>query len=70
VRRLTGGGRELVELHLAIARGELIPVAGRAQGQRPNLDQRMQAAEWLASRGWSKAKEVIELAKPRRPGAG
>jgi hypothetical protein len=34
VRRATRGGRELVELHLGIARGELIPVAGQAQGQR------------------------------------
>jgi DNA-binding MarR family transcriptional regulator len=67
VRRLTRGGAELIELHLAIARGELIPVAGRAQGQRPNLDQRMQAAEWLASRGWGKAKEVIELAGEASP---
>ena len=52
VRRATRGGRELVELHLGIARGELIPVAGRAQGQRPNLDQRMAACAWLADRGW------------------
>ena len=27
----------------------------------------MQAAEWLASRGWSKAKEVIELAGEASP---
>jgi hypothetical protein len=70
VRRATRGGRELVELQLAIARGEKIPVSGRRQGrggrgeaqfQRPNLDQRMAAIAWLADRGFGKSKEVIEL---------
>jgi hypothetical protein len=67
VRRATRGGRELVELQLAIARGEEILVPGRARGQRPNLDQRMAACAWLADRGWGKAREVIELAGEASP---
>jgi hypothetical protein len=76
VRRATRGGRELVELQLAIARGEKIPVPGRRQGrggrgeaqfQRPNLDQRMAAIAWLADRGFGKSKEVIELTGEATP---
>jgi hypothetical protein len=67
VRRARRGGRELVELHLVIARGELISVAAAHRASARNLDQRMQAAEWLASRGWGKAKEVIELAGEASP---
>jgi hypothetical protein len=67
VRRARRGGRELVELHLVIARGELISVAAAHRASARNLDQRMRAAEWLASRGWGKTKEVIELAGEASP---
>jgi hypothetical protein len=67
VRRATRGGRELVDLQLSIARGEEIPVPGRARSQRPTLDQRQAAVEWLANRGWGKAKEYIEFAGEATP---
>jgi hypothetical protein len=34
---------------------------------RPTLEHRMQAAEWLANRGWGKAKETIELTGEASP---
>jgi hypothetical protein len=66
VRHLTHNGTELVHLLLAIARGDAIPLPGRngnraLHPQRPNLNQRMQAAQLLLDRGWGRAKEVIEL---------
>ena len=66
VRRITNNGTELVELLLAIARGEAITVPGRngdraLRPQRPNLTQRMQAAQALLDRGFGKPKEVLEL---------
>jgi hypothetical protein len=67
VRRATRGGRELVDLQLSIARGEEIPVPGRARSQRPTLDQRQAAVEWLANRGWGKAREYIELSGEATP---
>jgi hypothetical protein len=36
---------------------------------RPTLEHRMQAAEWLANRGWGKAKETIELTGEASPEA-
>jgi hypothetical protein len=66
-RRATDGGRELIRLQLAIARGEEIPVPGRARGQRPTIDQRQQAIAWLADRAFGKAKEIIELAGEASP---
>jgi hypothetical protein len=57
----------LVKLQVAIARGEEIPVPGRARGQRPTIDQRQQAIEWLANRAFGKAKEIIEIAGEPSP---
>ena len=34
---------------------------------RPTLDQRVDAAAWLADRGWGKAKETIELTGEASP---
>jgi hypothetical protein len=34
---------------------------------RPTLDQRIDAAAWLADRGWGKAKETIELTGEATP---
>jgi hypothetical protein len=76
VRQETDGGRELVRLQLAIARGEKIPVPGRRQGQRgrgeaqfqrPNIDQRQSAIAWLADRAFGKSKEIIELTGEATP---
>jgi hypothetical protein len=66
VRHITQNGRELVDLLLAIVRGESIPLPGRngnrpPKPQRPNLSQRMQAAELLLDRGWGRAPQVIEF---------
>jgi hypothetical protein len=66
-RRATDGGRELIRLQVAIARGEEIPIPGRARGQRPTIDQRQQAIEWLANRAFGKAKEIIEIAGEPSP---
>jgi hypothetical protein len=64
---------------LAIVRGELIKNPGKVISKRkngrkvlvsyvrPTLDQRMQAAAWLADRGWGKAKETIELTGEASP---
>lgn len=60
IRRETGNGETLVAFMLAVAAGQPIPVPG-GRPQRPRLEQRKEAVEWLADRGWGKAKELIEL---------
>ncbi len=60
IRRATGQGRKLVALYMAVAEGRLIPRPG-GRAQRPTLEHQLQAAAWLADRGWGKAKELIEL---------
>jgi hypothetical protein len=35
--------------------------------RRPTLDQRMEAATWLADRGWGRAKEIVELTGEASP---
>jgi hypothetical protein len=79
IRRQTGYGRELAGLYLAIMRGEPIKCPGKPKKRgkdeprfkelwvRPTLEHRMQAAEWLANRGWGKAKETIELTGEASP---
>jgi hypothetical protein len=79
IRRQTGYGRELAALYLAIMRGEPIKCPGTNRKSlknspklkdlwvRPTLEHRMQAAEWLANRGWGKAKETIELTGEASP---
>jgi hypothetical protein len=79
IRRQTGSGRELAALYLAIMRGEPIKCPGTNRKSlknspklkdlwvRPTLEHRMQAAEWLANRGWGKAKETIELTGEASP---
>jgi hypothetical protein len=54
---------------VAVMRGENLPVPStrsprpsRARyPQRPKIEHRLIAAQWLADRGWGKAKELIEL---------
>jgi hypothetical protein len=51
---------------MAVMHGEPISRPGR-RPLIPNLDQRIAAAQWLADRGWGKAKEIIELASEASP---
>jgi hypothetical protein len=65
-RKRTRNGRELVDFMLHVMRGEPLPVRAtrshRARyPQTPKVEHRMVAAQWLADRGWGKAKELIEL---------
>ena len=60
IRRQTGQGQTLVEFYTAMFEGRPIPVPG-GRAQRPTLEHRHMAAQWLADRGWGKAKEIIEL---------
>jgi hypothetical protein len=65
-RKRTRNGRELVDFMLNVMRGEPLPVRAtrshRARyPQTPKVEHRMVAAQWLADRGWGKAKELIEL---------
>jgi hypothetical protein len=60
IRRQTGQGQLLVEFYLDLFAGRPIPVPG-GRAQRPTLEHRHLAAQWLADRGWGKAKEIIEL---------
>ena len=60
IRRQTGQGQTLVEFYTAMFEGRPIPVPG-GRAQRPTLEHRHMAAQWLADRGWGKAKEMIEL---------
>ena len=66
IRRQTGQGQTLVEFYTAMFEGRPIPVPG-GRAQRPTLEQRHMAAQWLADRGWGKAKEIIELTGEARP---
>src|SRR5262245_30801464 len=64
VRVETKRGRELVDFMLAVMRGERITAAGadrRAKGKIANLAQRVSAAEWLADRGYGRARELVEI---------
>jgi hypothetical protein len=65
-RDRTRNGRELVDFMLQVMRGEPLPVrATRARRARypqtPKVEHRLVAAQWLANRGWGKAKELVEL---------
>jgi hypothetical protein len=61
IRRASGEGQELLDFYFAILRGQPILVPGRRVPVIPTLDHRMHAANWLADRGWGKARETIEL---------
>jgi hypothetical protein len=80
IRQETGYGREIAAFYLAIMRGEPIKMPHKVvrRGRygkktiqalyvRPTLDQRIDAAAWLADRGWGKAKETIELTGEATP---
>jgi len=67
IRETSGSGAELAAFFFAVMRGQSIPLRDRARSQVPNLEQRMAAAQWLADRGWGKAKETIELSGEASP---
>jgi hypothetical protein len=55
----TQRGEEIVRLFLQVLRGQSIP-----RGRRhvlPTLGERLLAAQWLADRGWGKAKEFLTI---------
>jgi hypothetical protein len=59
VHQETARGIEIVNLFLAVMRGELITF-GRAR-RRPTMGERLLAAQWLADRGWGKAREMVSI---------
>jgi hypothetical protein len=65
-REATRNGEELIDFFLGVMRGEPMSRPGRVP-QRPSPELRVTAAEWLADRGWGKAREIVELMpdKPR-----
>ena len=79
IRHQTGFGTEIASFYLEVMRGNPIRMPGRTikKGKngrkvsvlyiRPTLDQRIDAAAWLADRGWGKAKETIELTGEASP---
>jgi hypothetical protein len=69
-RKRTQNGKELVNFMLGVMRGQPLPVRAtrnhRARyPQTPKVEHRMVAAQWLADRGWGRAKEIIELLDDR-----
>ncbi|HJY45278.1 MAG TPA: hypothetical protein VJ301_11700 [Propionibacteriaceae bacterium] len=67
IRETSGYGAELAGFFFRIMRGEAIPLKNRRMPHVPTLDQRINAAAWLADRGWGKAKETIELTGEASP---
>jgi hypothetical protein len=55
VRQQTADGAELVEFMLAVLRGKK-----RVNGNAPSLARRMEAATWLADRGFGKVPQALE----------
>lgn len=63
VRKSTRDGQEIARFLLEVMRGEKLSIPGRNGGRpsRPNVDQRIRAAELLLDRGWGRAREIIQL---------
>lgn len=68
VRLQTKDGKELVEFHLKVLRGELTieryNVEGVAYESAPSCKDRLEAAHWLADRGFGKVTEQMILQNP------
>lgn len=62
VRELTNNGKELVILHLEIMRGKLavdfVNPEGFKYKRKPSIRDRMEAAQWLADRGFGKTEQT------------
>lgn len=63
IRQQTKDGTELVDLMVKVLRGE--PVNG--QRRKPTLRDRMDAATWLADRGFGKPSQPLEVETDSRP---
>jgi len=59
VREKTRDGEELVAFMLKVLRGKQ-----RVNGNAPSLALRMEAAAWLADRGFGRALQQVELGGP------
>ena len=60
IRRATGNGQQLISFFKDVLEGNPITRPGR-KPLIPDLDQRIEAARWLADRGWGRAKEFLEI---------
>jgi len=61
VHQETERGIEIVNLFLAVMRGEKIPWRNSRRTRLPTLGERLLAAQWLADRGWGKAREMVTI---------
>jgi hypothetical protein len=70
IRKRTREGKDLIDLHLEIMRGELlikrIDGYGMEIEQPPMHKDRMMAAQWLADRGFGKVPDTTELIMPNQ----
>lgn len=53
IRKKTKDGEEIVEFMLKVFRGEIV------EGRKPTLKERIEAANWLADRGWGKPTQLF-----------
>lgn len=62
IRDLTSNGKELVILHLQIMRGKLAidacTIDGQVYKKTPSFKDRLEAASWLADRGFGKTEQT------------
>lgn len=56
-RKATKDGAELVAFMLSVLRGELVDKEGNPEPVK--LENRIEAAKWLADRGWGKAAQPL-----------
>jgi len=63
-REAVGDGRDLIDFYRAVFKGDTKALGTR----RIALRDRIQAADWLAERGWGKAPVVVDV--PEEPQAG
>src|SRR6202011_4050619 len=62
-REAVGGGRDLVAFYLAVFKGDTKVLRTR----KITMRDRLQAAEWLAERGWGKSPVVADADLPEEP---
>ncbi len=58
VRKATKDGSIIIRLMVAVAEGKAVG------GQKPTIRDRLDAARWLADRGWGKAVPAMEYGGP------
>jgi hypothetical protein len=73
VRSCTKDGEVLVKLMYRIARGGKFKTTATINGKvfeirvRPSISDRIEAAKWLADRGWGKARDIGDIDRETRP---